>query len=266
MTTKEFIEKIPFSSGCEVANFDGETGLIAINKKAGRAAHPNPKESAGAKPPMVRARYNFKDEYYSWDTPEGEYLRMYLINRIDSPTSGLILASDNAAAAAAAKEAFKNKTVEKTYFAICVGRLSQLGGTWADTIIPRKSGNFVRATVGASGRRAETDFEFADYDVNGANLTLLKLRPKTGITHQLRIQCSKRGFPILGDATYGNFAFNKRFRTAAKINRLFLHCAKTSLKIVLNGKEFSFSAEAALPQSFKCALLYNKDILTSFKI
>ena len=63
MNIEQYIEKIPFSTGCSVVKFDA-CGLVAINKKAGRATHPNPGGPTGSKPPMVRADYNFKGEYY----------------------------------------------------------------------------------------------------------------------------------------------------------------------------------------------------------
>ena len=91
MSLKNFIEEIPFSTGCGVIKFD-DSGLIAISKKAGRASHPNPNGRDG-KPPMVRAAYNFDGEYYAWQTPGGEKQKLYLVNRLDSPTSGVILAA-----------------------------------------------------------------------------------------------------------------------------------------------------------------------------
>ena len=88
MNTSEFVEKLPLSSGCSVVGFDA-CGILAISKKAGRATHPNPNPSPNAKPPMLRARYNFDGEYYSWNDPSGEKMRLYLVNRLDSPTANL---------------------------------------------------------------------------------------------------------------------------------------------------------------------------------
>lgn len=264
MSLKNFIEEIPFSTGCGVIKFD-DSGLIAISKKAGRASHPNPNGRDG-KPPMVRAAYNFDGEYYAWQTPGGEKQKLYLVNRLDSPTSGVILAAANAETAKAAKDAFKNKEVQKTYYAICLGKSIQKKGVWKDMLNPVKAGPFVRSTFGGGkGAPAVCGFSVERHDDNGAGFTLFKLEPLTGITHQLRVQCAKHGFPILGDATYGNFAMNKRFRAASGINRMFLHCAETSLQFEAGGRKVNFSAKSPLPESFGAMLDYNNNIAKLYR-
>jgi glycerophosphoryl diester phosphodiesterase len=115
------------------------------------------------------------------------------------------------------------------------------------------------------GNLAITHCKFIREDLNKAKLSLVELNPITGLTHQLRVQCAKRKFPILGDATYGNFAFNKRIRSASKINRLFLHCSKTELTINHNGKDIHFVAEAPLPDSFSSILDFNIEIAKIFR-
>lgn len=263
MNTEQFIETMPLSSGCSVIKFD-DCGLIAINKKAGRATHPNDNSSRNAKPPMLRARYNLRDEYYSWEDENGEKRRLYLINRLDSPTSGVVLGADNPEVANLAKLAFKEKTVQKTYMAICVGRVGY-ADKWIDSLSLRSKDGHLRSFASKDGNIAITHCKFLKEDLNKAKLSLVELNPITGLTHQLRVQCAKRKFPILGDATYGDFAFNKRIRSASKINRLFLHCSKTELTINHNGKDIHFVAEAPLPESFSSILDFNIEIAKIFR-
>jgi 23S rRNA-/tRNA-specific pseudouridylate synthase len=82
----------------------------------------------------------------------------------------------------------------------------------------------------------------------GAQLTLLKLEPITGRTHQLRVQCAFHGVPIVGDGTYGEFVFNREFARRTGHKRMFLHAA--SLRIPSLG----FSAESPVPPSFAEAM------------
>lgn len=261
MNISKYIEKIPFSTGCSVAKFD-DCGLIAINKKAGRATHPNPREHTGAKPPMVRAEYNFNGEYYYWRDESGQLLTLYLVNRLDSPTSGIVIASPIEETACAAKKAFKDKSVAKTYYAILIGRLKPEKGSWSDYLQESQQGGFIRTrpAKNALGTKALTNFRKVAVSNGAAQLTLAELMPQTGFTHQLRVQAAKHALPILGDATYGNFRINKSVRCSTKINRLFLHCAKTELKINIADKQISFCAEAPLPESFKEVLELNKTI------
>ena len=63
------------------------------------------------------------------------------------------------------------------------------------------------------------------------SIALLKLAPKTGRTHQLRVQSAIRKVPIIGDRTYGNFSLNRKIAKLSKENRLFLHASEISLDI-----------------------------------
>lgn len=103
----------------------------------------------------------------------------------------------------------------------------------------------LRASAGG-GLSAETKVVKA-VPLQGVPLTSrLTLMPVTGRTHQLRIQTSKRNVPIVGDRTYGDFHKNKM---AAKkgMKRLCLHCSKTEVSFLLDGKCNTFTATSPVP-------------------
>ena len=76
--------------------------------------------------------------------------------------------------------------------------------------------------------------------------------PQTGRTHQLRVQCSKRRLPILGDRTYGQFNLNRKITKLSKINRLFLHSAKLKVELTLRDQtQITWEAESSLPTDFR---------------
>ena len=257
MSIEDFIKKIPFSKKARAVAFD-ECGAIAIDKGSGLMSHPNPGSKPGSAPAILRAKYNFNGEYFSWDDEEsGEKMRLYLINRLDSPTSGLLLAAASEELAAALKKAFKEKSAKKTYYAICVGRAFGKEGDWNDFLEVKKYGSYVRGKASPGGVRAITHYASVAPDANGLSLTLMRLEPKTGRTHQLRIQCASRKIPILGDETYGNFAANRSLRQIAGAKRMYLHCAKTEVKFEFRGEKIKFAAESPLPQSFKDIIEYN---------
>ena len=106
-------------------------GIIAISKRAGYSSHPNPDGKRGH--PMVLAPYNFDGEYFSWEDESGHKRRLWLANRLDSPTSGIVIAASDPDAAAAAREAFRSRRAEKIYRAICVCRAPARSGFWRDT-------------------------------------------------------------------------------------------------------------------------------------
>jgi len=242
------ILEIPFEDGVEIIAQD-ESGLFAVNKKAGLLSHPNPDgEKRGRS--IIRARYNFDEEYFSWENEEGKKERVWLVNRIDSHTSGVLLLAANEEIATVAKEAFKLREVNKTYYAICFHKPFQKKGLWKDPFKKVKNATNVRALLAGSRVMAETEFEIVEINTSENGISFLKLRPITGRTHQLRIQCAKHNCPIIGDSTYGDFYLNKIFRARTKQPRLFLHCAKVDMDFEFEDKKISFSAEAPLPESF----------------
>lgn len=257
MDLNKLIETIPLAKKAAVLNFD-DCGLIAFDKGSGLMSHPNPNIPNAENHPFVRARYNFKEEYYSWQLSENERARLYLINRLDSPTSGVILAAFSEEVALAAKQSFKEKKAQKTYFAICKGKNPAKAGEWCDFLDVKKLGNFVRGQIAKHGPiKAVAKFEFVRSDANKLGLSLIKLQPLTGRTHQLRIQCAKHNMPIVGDQTYGNFAVNREIRRVTSIPRMFLHCAATKIEFDLGSRHIVFEAKSKLPDSFGAILDYN---------
>lgn len=259
MNIQDFIDKIPFAKkACAIAYDD--CGLIAISKGSGIMSHPNPNPKDNVAPAILRAKYNFKSEYFSWKV-EGydKHLHLYLVNRLDSPTSGLMLTTTNEELAIELKKAFKNHTAQKTYYAICLGRPFGKSGQWNDFLDIKRYGSFVRGKTGG-GTRAITNFTFEKMDNNGLMLSLMKLEPQTGRTHQLRIQCASHKLPILGDDTYGHFATNRKIRQLTNFKRMYLHCAKTEIEFNFKGKAMKFCVEDPLPKSFKDIIEFNGEI------
>jgi len=243
------ILEIPFEDGVELIAQD-ECGLFAVNKRAGLLSHPNPEgEKKGRS--IIKARYNYDEEYFSWENEAGEKERVWLVNRIDSHTSGVLILATNEEVALVAKETFKMREVNKTYYAICFGKLFQNKGIWVDPFKKIKNARNVRADLRTgSSVMAETEFEAMDVNIYENGVSFLKLIPITGRTHQLRIQCAKHRCPIIGDSTYGNFSLNKFFKSRTKLSRLFLHCYSVQMEFEFEEKTISFFAKAPLPESF----------------
>jgi 23S rRNA pseudouridine955/2504/2580 synthase len=70
----------------------------------------------------------------------------------------------------------------------------------------------------------------------------------------LRVQCARRGLPVVGDQTYGDFRRNREFARRTGLKRLFLHSLETSISYDLAGRSFTFTASAPLPEDFAAAL------------
>jgi 23S rRNA pseudouridine955/2504/2580 synthase len=72
--------------------------------------------------------------------------------------------------------------------------------------------------------------------------TLLELAIETGRTHQIRRHLAAIGHPVVGDAKYGDFPFNRRARAAWGVRRMFLHSARLALAHPITGKRLAFTA------------------------
>ena len=210
-------------TGVEVIEISKE-GLWALYKPAGVMSHPNkPGEEAQS---LIVAPYDGKEEAFITD--EGPY---FLLHRLDSPTSGLILVTPFARVADEVRELFRARKVKKTYYAI-VANFPLPGkekGLWRDKLnkTHTKEGG-VRGAAMGGGAPAETQMCLIKKFHKPIGSSLLELKPLTGRTHQLRIQCARRKMPIIGDATYGDFTLNREL----KAKNLFLHAAKIEIPAI----------------------------------
>jgi 23S rRNA-/tRNA-specific pseudouridylate synthase len=129
-------------------------------------------------------------------------------------------------------------------------------GTWQDQLVKsRGPGNSVRSAAAESGGvTAVTLYQWERAAAATVPLSLVNLEPRTGRTHQLRVQTAQHGHPILGDRTYGDFEFNKAVGSARGFKRLFLHAYRTEVSFPWQGETVKFSATAPMPAEFEEAL------------
>lgn len=247
---------IPFGRGVRIL-VEHPSGLLAVAKPEGILAHPNPGEASEKGAVLVDGNYSHEEEAFHVRDGVGGIRRVYLLNRLDSPTSGVLLLCLDPALAEAVRDLFAKAKVSKKYVAIVKGRgLRQARGTWQDQLVKTKGpGGSVRSgTSTGGGAAAVTLYQWERAAAEPLPLSLLKLEPRTGRTHQLRVQTAEHGHPILGDRTYGDFEFNKTQGTARGFKRLFLHAFSTQLSLVWQGQLLEFSATAPIPKEFEEAL------------
>ncbi len=146
------------------------------------------------------------------------------VNRLDKPVEGVILLAKNKKAASDIASQIKQRTTAKYYYALCYGKPDENSGKLKDILIRRKdtlladtisesematlkdgsvtllSGEKVEL-IGGEAKNAELEYEVLSTDDNTA---LLKIHLITGRFHQIRVQLSKMGIPILGDDKYGS--------------------------------------------------------------
>ncbi len=224
-------------------------GLAAFNKPAGVLSHPN--ERADERRSLLTVRYVEEGEFFEWGDAAAPQ-RLWLLNRLDAATSGVILAAASAGLAATIRAHFKGKQVKKIYHALVFGQPRQMAEVWRDRLAVEKRGGQIR-TAAAGHIPAESAMTVVKNSPAEPKLALLRLEPRTGRSHQLRVQCAKRSLPIVGDQTYGDFARNREFAKMAGTKRLFLHSTETRFAYEFGGKRCEFAATAPLPMEFEQA-------------
>jgi 23S rRNA pseudouridine1911/1915/1917 synthase len=172
-----------------------------------------------------------------------------IVHRLDKDTSGLIAVAKNDRAHRMLQVQFKNRTVEKHYFALVCGAPPSPTGK-VEAAIGRDERHRKRMAVFSSergkGRMAISTYRTIQ---SFAEFTLLEVRPLTGRTHQVRVHMAFLECPLAGDALYGG---RRSARSLVSLKRHFLHAA--GLKFVLpGGDEKTFSSP--LPDDLQRSLV-----------
>ena len=239
MLPQEF-EQLPLGKGVDVIGY--KEGLLALYKPESIRSHPNSDKRVD-KQALLLAPFSLKEECYLLDNGR----KLYLLHRLDGPTSGVIVLTADAAIAEKVRQLFEDHNLEKIYYAWVKGKPRKINPLWKDRIRVSKKGGKLRSIVGSGDISLCKAKALRCIEKKGIALTLLRLKPQTGRTHQLRVQCASRYIPIIGDMTYGDYNLNKAFAKAFGEKRLFLHAGRISLSF--GKKQISFEAE--MPKSFQ---------------
>ncbi|MEZ6133497.1 MAG: RluA family pseudouridine synthase [Pirellulaceae bacterium] len=172
--------------------------LIAIDKPAGMVVHPAKGNWSGTLASALA--YRFKDL-----SDVGGPTRPGIIHRLDRDTSGVILVAKSNAVHLKLSEQFEQRTIEKEYFAIVVGKLEFDRDVIQEPIGPhpyQRDKMAIRRDHPES-RAAETRYEVLE---RFKGFTAIKVEPKTGRTHQIRVHMDHVGAPVLCDRLYAGHA------------------------------------------------------------
>ena len=166
--------------------------LLVINKPAGLVVHPAPGHWRGT---LVSALLH----HWKGPRPGLDPLRPGIVHRLDKETSGVLVIAKDTDTLAELGRQFRNREVDKQYVAAVSGRMPRATGAIAASI-GRNPVHRKRMAVRFGGREALTTYEVMErFDA----VTFVRLHPKTGRTHQLRVHLASIGHPVIGDAVYG---------------------------------------------------------------
>jgi 23S rRNA pseudouridine1911/1915/1917 synthase len=169
-----------------------------------------------------------------------------LVHRLDTETSGVLLAARTADAWRALRGQFRRKAVDKEYTAVVRGRLRG-ERTLTDDLEhdPRRPG-VMRVATRRGSRRHWHAVSAVSPVAWANNATRLQIRLPTGVTHQIRVQLAAIGHPILGDGLYDTAP------PPAAVDRLLLHAIR--IRVTHPDSGAPLEVHAPLPQDFVAAL------------
>jgi 23S rRNA pseudouridine1911/1915/1917 synthase len=168
--------------------------LLAVNKPAGLPTMGVASDAAS----LVRAaKESLKQRY---DKPGNVYLGV--VSRLDSVVSGVVLLARTSKAAARLAEQFRGRTVEKTYWAVTAG-VPEKAAELVDWVTKDERAQRMIVAAGSTpgAQQAVLHYRLLRPVERGS---LLEVRLITGRKHQIRLQLSAHGHPVLGDRKYGS--------------------------------------------------------------
>jgi 23S rRNA pseudouridine1911/1915/1917 synthase len=239
-----------------------DDAIVVVDKPAGMIVHP-------AKGHWEGTLASALAHHFGPLSGRGGPTRPGIVHRLDRDTSGVIVVAKNDQAHDALAAQFKSRRVEKEYLAIVVGVPDRDRDVIAEPIGDHPTHREKKAIrrEDSSGREAVTEYEVVE---RFAGYALVRARPKTGRTHQIRLHLAHIGCPVLCDRLYGGRAKiteleliprdtiahdNRLSRQAAEVallERQALHAHRLAFSHPTSGARVQF--EAPLPADMKRAL------------
>jgi len=198
-----------------------DENMIIIDKPAHMSCHPSSRHLTYNVLAQMKSAY-----------PQSNFR---LLHRLDRETSGLLMLSKHKTIHQRVSRLFEERKIYKEYRALTYGKIQKSNGSIVKMIVDDTSSEIrIKKTtvddgVGATPRGCPiTNYELIRYI---GDFSLLKIIPKTGKQHQIRVHLASIGYPIVGDKIYG---LNERFFLDYVEDRGTMHCVPTSDDLIFD--------------------------------
>ena len=225
--TTDPLEVVPeIVEGIKIIHDD--ESIVVIDKPVGVAVHPSPGWSG---PTVVGhlAGAGFRI------STSGASERQGIVQRLDVGTSGVMVICKSEHAYSVLKNAFRHRTVDKTYHALVQGHPDPLRGT-IDAPIGRHPKHDYKFAVMGDGKHSVTHYETLEAH---RFASLLEVQLETGRTHQIRVHMAALKHPCLGDLTYGA---DPTLAARVGLDRQWLHAVRLGFEHPETGEYVSYES------------------------
>ncbi len=228
--------------------------ILVINKPAGLVVHPAVGNLDGT---LVNALLHYCKGQLSGISGKE---RPGIVHRLDKGTSGLMVVAKTNEAHLKLAEQFSDRTLSRTYIALVHTLVNPASGIIVENIGRNTQNRQKMTVVRHGGKPAITHYNVKQLFFN-QQATLLECKLETGRTHQIRVHMTHKGWPLVGDTTYGRQRPGRLVdKTLKEINwpenRQALHACKLSLKHPISGNIMIF--EAPMPKEIETLIKYLK--------
>jgi 23S rRNA pseudouridine1911/1915/1917 synthase len=195
--------------------------VLVVNKPPGMVVHPARAGETGTLVAALRAHTDRLSTAGGADRPG-------IVHRLDKGTSGLLVVARTDEAYRALVRQFKARTVEKIYRAVVWGALPCRAGSVSAPLGRHRRDRKRMSVRCEGGREADTDYEVEEAL---PFVSVVRLKPGSGRTHQLRVHLAYLGHPIFGDPDYGGRRVPGRVssREREMLGRLLALCPRQAL-------------------------------------
>jgi 23S rRNA pseudouridine1911/1915/1917 synthase len=215
-----------------------DDAIVVIDKPVGVAVHPSPGWSGPTVVGhLVAAGFRI--------ATSGASERQGIVQRLDVGTSGVMVIAKSQHAYSVLKNAFRQRTVDKTYHALVQGHPDPLRGT-VEAPIGRHPKHDYKFAVMAAGKHSVTHYETVEAH---RFASLLEIHLETGRTHQIRVHMAALKHPCVGDLTYGA---DPVLASRIGLSRQWLHAVRLGFEHPDSGEHVQY--ESSYPEDLRRAL------------
>lgn len=206
-----------------------DENVLFVNKPRGVLVHGSEDEKRKTLSNDVLNYLYFKEEY----NPKDKGFTPSPAHRLDRNTSGIVMFGKNLESLQVLEKLLKDKTsIVKEYCALSFGVLKENKKIQLPLLKNERNGTVTVGSLKDGAKEAITLIEPIFYN---EKYSLIKAILITGRTHQIRVHLSESGYPIVGDAKYGNFSENKEIKKKYNFDHQFLHAKNISF-LKIDGK------------------------------